>query len=96
MFKKKIEFLSTGLDIESLEFLNSIKQKRFKIPSGEITNYPLLRFIGSQKKEIILSTGMSNFQEIESALKILTQYGTSLEKITILFGSSIRGGVEFD
>ena len=86
--KKKIEFLSTGLDIESLEFLNSIKQKRFKIPSGEITNYPLLRFIGSQKKEIILSTGMSNFQEIESALKILTQYGTSLEKITILHCTS--------
>ena len=45
--KKNIEFLSTGFDIKSVGFLNSINQKRFKIPSGEITNYPLLRFIGS-------------------------------------------------
>ena len=87
-FKKRIEFLSTGCDINSLKFLNSIKQKRFKIASGEITNYPLLRFVGSQRKEIILSTGMSNLKEIESALKILTQHGTSLKKITILHCTS--------
>ena len=87
--KKKIEFLSTGFDINSIKFLSSIKQKRFKIPSGEITNYPLLRFIGSRKKEIILSTGMSNLKEIESALKVLIQYGASLKKITILHCTSV-------
>ena len=64
--KKNIEFLSTGFDIKSVRFLNSINQKRFKIPSGEITNYPLLRFIGRLKKKVILSTGMSNLKEIES------------------------------
>lgn len=87
-FKKKIEFLSTGFDINSLKFLNSIKQKRFKIPSGEITNYPLLRFIGSKRKEIILSTGMSNLKEIESAIKVMTRNGTPLKKITILHCTS--------
>ncbi len=86
--KKKIEFLSTGFDISSLKFLNSIKQKKFKIPSGEITNYPLLKFIGSKKKEIILSTGMSNLKEIDSAIKVLTKYGTPLKKITILHCTS--------
>ena len=80
MFKKEIEFLSTGFDISSIKFLNSINQKRFKIPSGEITNYPLLRFIGKQEKEIILSTGMSNLKEIELALKVLTNFGTPIKK----------------
>lgn len=86
--KKKIEFLSTGFDIKSIKFLNSINQKRFKIPSGEITNYPLLRFIAKQKKEIILSTGMSNLKEIELALNVLTKFGTPLKKITVLHCNS--------
>ena len=86
--KKKIEFLSTGFDINSIKFLNSINQKRFKIPSGEITNYPLLRFIGKKKKEIILSTGMSNLKDIELAIKVLTDFGTPLKKITILHCNS--------
>ena len=86
--KKKIEFLSTGFDIKSIKFLNSINQKRFKIPSGEITNYPLLRFIAKQKKEIILSTGMSNLKEIEFALNVLTNFGTPMRKITVLHCNS--------
>jgi len=87
-FKKKIEFLSTGFDIESIKFLKSINQKRFKIPSGEITNYPLLRFIARYKKEIILSTGMSNLRDIENALNVLTKFGTPLKKITVLHCNS--------
>ena len=87
-FKKNIEFLSTGFDIKSVGFLNSINQKRFKIPSGEITNYPLLRFIGRLKKKVILSTGMSNLKEIESAIKVLNNFGTPLKKITVLHCNS--------
>ena len=86
--KEKIEFLSTGFDINSIKFLNSLNQKRFKIPSGEITNYPLLRFIGKQKKEIILSTGMSNLKEIGLAIKVLTDFGTPLKKIIVLHCNS--------
>ena len=86
--KKNIEFLSTGFDIKSVGFLNSINQKRFKIPSGEITNYPLLRFIGGLKKKVILSTGMSNLKEIESAIKVLNDFGTPLKKITVLHCNS--------
>ena len=52
-FKKKIGFLSTPFDLESIDLLNNIKLECFKIPSGEITNLPYLRKIGKLKKKII-------------------------------------------
>lgn len=82
--KKNIEFLSTAFDIESVHFLNKLNLKRFKIPSGEITNLPYLRLIGSLKKPIILSTGMSNMIEIRQALNELCSRGSMKEDISIL------------
>jgi len=81
---RKMEFFSTGFDIESVDFLASLGQNLFKIPSGEITNLPYLRHIGRLGKPIILSTGMSNMPEIESAIKALEQAGTLRSKITVL------------
>lgn len=78
--KKNILFLSTPFDIESAEFLNSLNMQIFKIPSGEITNLPLLEKINSFKKEVILSTGMANLEEIQNALNILKD----IPKITLL------------
>jgi len=80
----KIEFLSTAFDIDSIKLVNRIGVKRFKIPSGEINNLPYLRFIGQFNKKIILSTGMSSFQEIQKAIKILINSGTNKKKITVL------------
>ena len=82
--KKNIRFLSTPFDLESIDLLNELGLDIFKIPSGEITNMPYLRKIGSLKKEIILSTGMANLGEIEDALDVLTGAGTKLKDITIL------------
>ena len=82
--KRKIEFLSTGFDIDSLNFLNQLNLKRFKIPSGEITNLPYLRLIGSFKKPVILSTGMSNIDEIRDAINQLFFAGLTKEQVTIL------------
>jgi N,N'-diacetyllegionaminate synthase len=81
---KKIKFLSTAFDIESAKFLNSIGQDIFKIPSGEITNYPYLVEIGSYSKKIFLSSGMSNLSEIEDAVNLLKSSGTKKEFITVL------------
>ena len=81
---RKIGFFSTGFDIESVDFLASLGQNLFKIPSGEITNLPYLRHIGRLGKPIILSTGMSNMLEIESAIIALEQAGTPRSKITVL------------
>lgn len=76
-----IKFLSTPFDIESIRFLNDM-QDIWKIPSGEITNYPYLVEIGKTKKKVILSTGMAEMEEIQSAIDILKENGT--EDITIL------------
>lgn len=79
-----IEFLSTPFDLPSVDFLNDINMRVFKIASGEITNLLLLKKIGSLKKEVILSTGMSDMKEIESAINILVKAGTPKKKITVL------------
>jgi N,N'-diacetyllegionaminate synthase len=79
-----IEFMSTAFDILSAKFLKQIKVKKIKIASGEITNLPLLRYLGSQKKKIILSTGMSTMKEVKDALRILISSGTKKSDITAL------------
>lgn len=81
---RSIGFFSTGFDIESINMLVSLGQKLFKIPSGEITNLPYLRHIGKLGKEVILSTGMSSMEEIESAINALEDSGTPRAKITVL------------
>jgi len=82
--KKNIGFLSTGFDLESIQLLVDLDIQLFKIPSGEITNLPLLRRIGVIGKPIILSTGMSNLSEVKDAMEILIKAGSSLENITLL------------
>mgnify|MGYP006281202611 CR=1 FL=1 len=82
--QRGIEFLSTAFDFPSIELLASLKLKRWKVPSGEITNLPYLRQIGGQGQPVILSTGMANLGEIEAALSVLEQAGTSRNQITVL------------
>ena len=79
-----IEFLSTAFDFPSIDLLINLGIKLWKIPSGEITNYPYLKKIGSLKHKVILSTGMSTLGEIESAIKVLEDFGTRRDKITVL------------
>lgn len=86
--KKNIEFLSTAFDMESIALLASLNLKRWKVPSGEITNLPYLRQIGSQRQPVILSTGMANLAEIEAALTVLEQVGTARSQITVLHCTS--------
>lgn len=82
--KKGLLFLSSAFDLESIDLLNRLGIKIFKIPSGEITNLPYLRKIGSLKKKVILSTGMSNLLEIKKALDTLIKAGLKRENITVL------------
>lgn len=86
--EKKIRFLSTPFDHESIELLDALGMEIFKIPSGEITNLPYLRHIGGLGKEVILSTGMADLGEIEDALDLLVSSGTPKEKITILHATT--------
>ena len=82
--KKNIEFLSSGFDITDILFLKNLNLKRYKIPSGEITNYFYLKKIASLKKNAILSTGMSTIKEIKDAVNILKKNGLKNNNITLL------------
>ena len=86
--EKKIIFMSTPFDIESIQLLIELGLKIFKIPSGEITNLPYLRCIGRLNKKIIISTGMSNMNEIKNALRVLIDSGTNKENITVLHANT--------
>ncbi|MDE6499674.1 MAG: N-acetylneuraminate synthase [Rikenella sp.] len=86
---KGVRFFSTAFDLESIAFLNTLGPDRkglslWKVPSGELTNFPYLRAIGRTGKPVILSTGMSTLDEIEAAIGALTRFGTPREEITLL------------
>ncbi len=79
--RSDIQFLSTPFDVGSIQFLNDL-QNMWKIPSGEITNYPYLVEIAQTGKPVIMSTGMSTMYEIDAALEVLRENGAG--EITIL------------
>ena len=83
-----IKLFSTGFDAESVDMLVELGQEILKIPSGEITNLPLLQHIGKKNMRVILSTGMSDLNDVGNAIKILENAGTAREKITILHCTS--------
>lgn len=82
--KKKILFLSTPDDAQSVDFLARLGMPIYKIASGEITNLPHLRKISSLGKRVILSTGMADLKEISAAIKILIKNGTKKRDIVLL------------
>ena len=82
--RRSIKFLSTGFDIQSVDLLIGLGLGLIKIPSGEITNLPFLRYIGSLGLPVILSSGMSTMKEIGDALSILEQTGLRRDQTTVL------------
>ncbi len=71
-----IAFLSTPFDFESIDFLNTIDMPFWKIPSGEITNWPYLTAIAKTGKPVVMSTGMCDMDEIAAAVRVLKENGT--------------------
>lgn len=81
---RNIRFFSTAFDMDSIDFLHSLNLGLWKIPSGEITNYPYLKKIASYHETIILSTGMCELSDIEAALNVLIVEGVDKNDITVL------------
>jgi N-acetylneuraminate synthase/N,N'-diacetyllegionaminate synthase len=81
-----IQFISTPFDFGSVDLLAGLDVPLFKIPSGEITNFPLLKYIARMGKPIFLSTGMSYLGEVEAALEALRSAGA--KDITLLHCTS--------
>lgn len=82
--ERNIRFWSTAFDMDSIVFLHSLNMGLWKIPSGEITNYPYLKKIASFHEDVILSTGMCELADIEAALRVLIEEGVKKEQITVL------------
>lgn len=80
--KQGILFLSTPFDHDSADFLDELGVPAFKIPSGEVTNYPFLEHIASKGKPLIISTGMSYLGEVEQALCVI--YASGNRKVILL------------
>lgn len=71
-----IGFISTPFDLESIAFLDKLDMDFWKVPSGEITNLPYLEAIAKTGRDVVMSTGMCNIQEIKDAVKVLEENGT--------------------
>ena len=79
-----IKFMSTPFDLVSIDVLRPLKMDFWKIPSGEITNFPYLRKIAQLGEPVIMSTGMSEMNEIEKAIEVLCSNGLTKDQITLL------------
>ena len=86
--KYGIEFFSTAFDESNLSFLLELGMSKIKIPSGEITNKPLLEFIAQFDMPVIMSTGMADLNEIQLAIEVLSNNKLTRENITILHCTS--------
>ena len=75
---KKIIFLSTPFSIEAVDRLEKIRIPAYKIGSGELTNIPFLKYIAKIRKPVILSTGMSEMNEIKSAVSLFKKHKAPL------------------
>lgn len=82
--KRGIQFFSTAFDIGSIEYLHSLNLGLWKIPSGEITNYPYIKKIAMYHEPVILSTGMCEMDDISAAMDVLLNNGVERNQITIL------------
>lgn len=82
--QKGIRFFSTAFDLESIEYLHSLNLGLWKIPSGEVTNYPYIKKIAQYGDPVILSTGMCELDDVCAAMNVLLRNGVEQEQITIL------------
>ena len=82
--EKGIKFLSTAFDLDSIDLLAEFNLDFWKIPSGEITNYPYLAKIARFGQPIVMSTGMCDNQDIENAIRVLCENGANRQDITLL------------
>lgn len=82
--REGIGFFSTGFDIESMQMLMELGLDRIKIPSGELTNLPYLRYVARQGVPVIVSTGMATLADVEAAINVLLAGGLVRSDITVL------------
>jgi N-acetylneuraminate synthase/N,N'-diacetyllegionaminate synthase len=81
---KNVKFFSTAFDVDGVLYLSSLNLDAFKIPSGELTNFPYLKAVAQTGLPVILSTGMATLEEIGESIRVLNNHGTNKEDLTVL------------
>lgn len=79
-----IKFFSTAFDFDSMDYLHSLNLGLWKIPSGEVTNYPFLKRMATFNEPTILSTGMCDMEDVRAAVNALYRNGLSKENLILL------------
>lgn len=82
--ERGIKFFSTAFDFDSIEYLHSLNLGLWKIPSGEVTNYPFLNRIAAYNEKTILSTGMCDMHDVRASVDALYKNGLSKENLILL------------
>lgn len=82
--KLGIKFFSTAFDFDSIDYLHSLNLGLWKIPSGEVTNYPFLKHVAKYNEKTILSTGMCDMKDVHAAVNALYKNGLSKENLIML------------
>ena len=82
--QKGIKFFSTAFDFDSIDYLHSLNLGLWKIPSGEVTNYPFLKRIAAYNEKTIFSTGMCDMEDVRAAVSALYKNGLSKENLVLL------------
>ena len=82
--ERGIKFFSTAFDLDSIEYLHSLNLGLWKIPSGEVTNYPFLKRVASYNEKTILSTGMCDMVDVRAAVEALYKNGLSKANLILL------------
>ena len=82
--EKGIKFFSTAFDFDSIEYLHSLNLGLWKVPSGEVTNYPFLKRVASYNDKTIISTGMCDMVDVRAAVEALYKNGLSKENLILL------------
>ena len=82
--EKGIKFFSTAFDFDSIDYLHSLNLGLWKIPSGEVTNYPFLKRVASYNEKTILSTGMCDMGDVRRAVEVLYRNGLLKENLILL------------
>lgn len=76
--EKNLEFMSSPFSIEAVELLEKLGVSQYKIPSGEVTNLPMLEVVAQTGKPVLLSSGMSSWQELDRAVETILKHQSSL------------------
>lgn len=79
-----IKFISTPFDLDSIDFLADLGMDFFKIPSGEITNFPYLKRIAQKGLPVVLSSGMATLEDLNHTIAVLERFGLDRKQITLL------------